>query len=131
MRYVLCLRHVCHDFLLDALLRHLLFLVNFTAFFDVAKYLFVLLYSFATRTREEQHFEYLLHIAVQLLRPDLAPAALNGTLPPQLHFDAVVTEELVALWTLHRVRLCYEPAQLANELINRTRHPCRFVDIER
>ena len=53
VRNVRCLWYVCHDFLLDARLRHLVVFADVGALSNVCENLLVLLDGLATRTREE------------------------------------------------------------------------------
>ena len=73
---------------------------NVGAFFDVLENFLILKDALAPRTRKEQHFKYLLYITVEFLRSLFAPTSVDRALPSQLNFDAILTEQHVALWTL-------------------------------
>lgn len=123
MRDVRGLRNVGDDFLLNDLFRHFVVFTDLCALFHMVENALVFLDSLASWAGEEKHVEDLLHISVQFLRSLFAPASVYWTLPSQLHLDAVLTEEHVALGALLWIWFGYEFAQLADELIKSTGHP--------
>ena len=124
---VLCLRYIGQDLLLDAILGHLVILADLIALLDMFENLLVFLGDSAPWACEQKHVEYFSHIAMKLLWLLFASAAIHGALPSQLHLDAVLAEEQVALWALLWIRLGDEFAQLAHELIDRARHTSCLV----